>query len=66
MTVYAGILHDSYTNEKGKEVSYTDKIIGCLKGNIYKCVSIPDMMSFDMSKKEFLAKVTDIKELWSK
>lgn len=54
--ILAGILHDTYT----------DKIIGCLKGNIFNCVSIPDMMTFDMSKKDFMAKVTDIQEIWSK
>lgn len=66
MKILAGILHDTYTDENGKEIAYTDKIIGCLKGNIFKCVSIPDMMSFDMSKKDFMAKVTDIQRLYEK
>ena len=64
--VLAGILHDTYPDENGKEVPFTEKVVGALKGKIFKCVSIPDFMSFDMSKKYFFAKVTDIQEIWSK
>ena len=64
--VLAGILHDTYTDENGKEVPYTDKVIGVLDDEVFKCVSVPDFMSFDMPKEEFLAKVTDIQEIWSK
>ena len=65
MEILAGILHDSYTDENGEEVPFTDKIVGALKGKTFKCVSIPDFMTFDMPKEEFLAKVTDIQKLWS-
>ena len=64
--ILAGILHDTYPDENGKEVPYTDKVVGVLKGKIFKCVSIPDFMSFEMPKEEFLAKVTDIQKLWSR
>lgn len=64
--VLAGILHDTYPDENGKEVPFTEKVVGALKGKIFKCVSIPDFMSFDMSKKDFFAKVTDIQEIWGK
>ena len=66
MEIFAGILHDTYPDENGKEVAYTDKVIAVKKGKVYKCVSIPDFMNFEMSKKEFLEKVTDIQKLWSK
>ena len=64
--VLAGILHDTFTDENGKEVPYTDKVVGTLKGRVFKVVSIPDFMTFEMSKKDFFAKVTDIQEIWSK
>ena len=66
MNILAGILNDSYPDENGKEVPYTDKVVGVLKGKTFKCVSIPDFMTFEMSKKDFYAKVTDIQEIWSK
>lgn len=66
MKILAGILHDTYTDEYGKEIAYTDKVVGALKGKTFKCISVPDFMSFDMSKKDFFEKVTDIQELWSK
>ena len=65
MDILAGILHDSYTDEYGKEVVYTDKVIGVLDDEVFKCTSIPDFMTFDMPKEEFLSKVTDIQKLWS-
>lgn len=66
MKILAGILHDTYTDENGKEIAYTDKVVGALKGKTFKCISVSDFMSFDMSKKDFFEKVTDIQELWSK
>jgi len=66
MKILAGILHDTYTDENGKEIAYTDNVVGALKGKTFECVSVPDFMSFNMSKKDFFAKVTDIQELWSK
>lgn len=66
MKVYAGILNDTYTDENGKEVPYKDKVVGASKGNSFKVVSIPDFMVYEMTKKDFFAKVTDIQELWSK
>ena len=66
MLILAGILHDSYPDENGKEVAYTDKVVGVLKGNKVNVVSIPDFMTFEMSKKDFYAKVTNIQEIWSK
>lgn len=68
MEILIGWLHDSYTDENGKEVPYTDKVVGVLKGKTFKCVSIPDFMTFEMPKKEFLSKVTGIKkgaEIWN-
>ena len=66
MEVIAGILHDTYTDEDGKEVSYEDKIIGVLEDDTFKCTSIPEFMTFDMPKEEFFAKVTGIQTIWSK
>ena len=64
--VLAGILHDTFTDENGKEVPFTEKVIGVLDDEVFKCVSIPDFMSFDMPKEEFLAKTTDLQEIWGK
>lgn len=66
MEVIAGILHDTYTDENGKEIPYEEKVIGVLEDDTFKCVSIPDFMTFDMPKEEFFAKVTDIQTIWSK
>lgn len=65
MEILAGILHDTYTDENGKEVPFTDKVIGVLDDEVFKCTSIPDFMTWTMPKEEFLAKVTDIQKLWS-
>ena len=67
MEVIAGILHDTYTDENGKEIPYEDKVIAVLKEDTFKCVSITDIfMTFDMPKEEFFAKVTDIQTIWGK
>lgn len=66
MEVIAGILHDTYTDEDGKEVPYEDKIIGVLEDDTFQCISIPEFMTFDMPKEEFFAKVTGIQTIWSK
>lgn len=66
MEVIAGILHDTYTDENGKEIPYEEKVIGVLEDDTFKCTSIPEMMTFAMPKEEFFAKVTDIQTIWSK
>lgn len=63
MKVYCGILHDSYPDENGKEIKYTDKIIAVKRKGSYACVSVPDFMTFDISPKDFKEKVTDVKEI---
>jgi hypothetical protein len=63
--VYAGILHDTYTDENGKKIPYEDKVIGVLKDDTFKCVSITDIfMTFDMPKEEFLKKTEDLKVIF--
>ena len=66
MTVLAGTLHDTYTDENNKKIAYSEKVIGVLEDEVFKCVSIPDLMNFDMPKEEFLSKTTDLQEIWSK
>ena len=66
MKILAGILYDTYSDENGKEVPYEDKVIGVLKGNKVNIVTIPDFMNYEMSKKDFFEKVTDIQEIWCK
>lgn len=63
MTVFAGILHDTYPDENGKEIAYTEKIIAVRKKGFYKCTSLPDYDTFEMSAKDFKEKVTDVKEI---
>ena len=61
MTVYAAILHDTYTDEEGFEIPYEDRIIAVEDKDSFKCVSVPDMMTFNMLNEEFFNKCTDIK-----
>ena len=67
MEILIGWLHDTYTDENGVKVPYTDKVIGWLDDEVVHCTSIPDFMTFDKPKEEFLKKVTGIKkgdEIW--
>ena len=66
MDILAAILHDTYTDEYGEVIPYSDKVIGVLRDDVFECISIPDFMTFKMGKEEFLSKVTDIQKLWSK
>lgn len=62
--VYAGILHDSFTNDEGKEIEYTDKIVGVLKDDTVDCVSLEDMCTFKVPKEDFLKKTEDLKVIF--
>lgn len=64
MTVLAGILHDSFNDENGKEVAYTETVIGKLEEDVFKCVGLEDFDTFDLEKEEFFKKVTDIKTVF--
>lgn len=67
MDILSGWLHDSYTDENGKEIPFTERVCGVLKKDVFHCVSIPDFSTYEMSKEEFFKKVTDIKsgeEIW--
>lgn len=66
MEVIAGILHDSYTDENGKEIPFEEKVVGVLEDDTFKCTSIPEFTTYDMPKEEFYAKVTDMQTIWSK
>ena len=58
--VYAGILHDTYTDENGKEVPYESVIAGTWKGNSFYAVDFPDRCSWTIGRKEFEKKVTNV------
>ena len=58
--VYIGIIHDTYTDENGKEVAYSEVIAGTWKGKTFEAVNFPDRNSWDMSKKDFDNKVTNV------
>ena len=64
MKIYAGILHDTYTDENGKEVPYDDKIVGFWKGKTFKCSDFPELMTFKITKEEFEKKVTEVREIF--
>lgn len=66
MEVIAGILHDSYTNENGKEIPYEERVVGVLEDDTFKCTSIPEFSTYDIPKEDFFAKVTDMQTIWSK
>lgn len=62
--VYAGILHDSYTDDEGKEIPTSDKVVGVIKDDTVACVTLEDMSSFEMSKEDFLKKTEDLKVIF--
>jgi hypothetical protein len=62
--VYAGILHDSYTNDEGKEMPTVEKVVGVVKDDVVACVILEDMSSFEMPKEEFLKKTEDLKVIF--
>ena len=62
--VYAGILHDSYTNDEGKEIKTTNKVVGVLKDDTVACVTLEDMSSFEIQKEDFLKKTEDLKVIF--
>ena len=67
MDILCGLLHDSYTDENGKEIPFTERVCGVLKKDVFHCVSIPDFSTYEMPKEDFFKKVTDIKsgeEIW--
>lgn len=66
MEVIAGILHDSYTDENGKEILYEEKVVAVLEDDTFKCTSIPEFTTYAMSKEEFFSKVTDVQTIWGK
>lgn len=68
MEILIGWLHDTYTDENGAEVPFTERVVGWLEEEVFHVVSIPDFMTFEMPKEEFLSKVTGIKkgaEIWN-
>ena len=64
--VYAGLLHDSYKDENGKEIKYTGQIAGIweTKESFY-VVDFDGFMTFYLSKEEFKSKVTDVKKVFN-
>ena len=58
--VYAGILHDTYTDENGKEIAYESVIAGTWKGNSFYAVDFPDRCSWTIGREEFEKKVTNV------
>lgn len=64
-TVIAGILHDSYKDENGKEIKYTGQIAGIWETqDSFYAVDFDGFMTFHLSKKEFQERVTDIKTVF--
>ena len=63
--VYAGLLHDSYTDENGKEIKYTGYIAGIWETEeSFYAVDFDGFMTFHLSKEEFQNKVTDVKTVF--
>lgn len=60
------MLHDSYTDENGKEIKYTGQIAGIweTKESFY-AVDFDDFMTFRLSKEEFKSKVTDVRKVFN-
>ncbi len=63
--VYAGILHDTYPDEDGKEIKYDAQIAGIWETEeSFYAVDFDDFMTFHLSKEEFQNKVTDVKTVF--
>lgn len=64
--VYAGILHDTFPDEDGKEIKYDARIAGIweTKESFY-AVDFDGFMTFHLSKEEFKSKVTDVKTVFN-
>lgn len=64
-TVYAGILHDTYPDENGKEIKYDAQIAGIWETEeSFYAVDFDGFMTFHLSKEEFQNKVTDVKTVF--
>ena len=63
--VYAGILHDTYSDEDGKEIKYDAQIAGIWETEeSFYAVDFDGFMTFHLSKEEFQNKVTDVKTVF--
>ena len=63
--VYAGILHDTYPDEDGKEIKYDAQIAGIWETEeSFYAVDFDGFMTFHLSKEEFQNKVTDVKTVF--
>ena len=62
--IYACLYHDTYTDENGKQISYTDKVIAVVEGRKVHFSSVPDFMTFTTTKKEFEQRTTDLTEIF--
>lgn len=63
--VYAGILHDTYPDEDGKEIKYDAQIAGIWETEeSFYAVDFDGFMTFHLSKEEFQDKVTDVKTVF--
>ena len=64
-TVYAGILHDTYPDEDGKEIKYDAQVAGIWETEeSFYAVDFDGFMTFHLSKEEFQNKVTDVKTVF--
>ena len=64
-TVYAGILHDTYPDENGKEIKYDAQIAGIWETEeSFYAVDFDGFVTFHLSKEEFQNKVTDVKTVF--
>ena len=63
--VYAGILHDTYPDEDGKEIKYDAQIAGVWETEeSFYAVDFDGFMTCHLSKEEFQNKVTDVKTVF--
>ena len=67
MKIFAGTLNDSYTDEEGNEVPYSDKVAGFWRGNTFYCATLDaennDISTMEISKVDFENKVTEVIEI---
>ena len=66
--ILTGTLHDSFQDENGKEICYTECIVGFWVGQKFYCAALDpenkDISTMELSKNKFDNLVTNVSEIY--
>ena len=66
--IFTGTLHDSFQDENGKEICYTECIVGFWVGQKFYCAALDpeskDISTMEISKNKFDNLVTNVSEIY--